>query len=201
MDDIRAALFDFGGVIAEEGFQAGLYAIADRFGLDRREFLQTATEAVYSSGYVTGSGSEADFWQLVRQKTGVSAPDKELRLEILTRFVPRPRMLDLVRSIRRKGRAVAILSDQSDWLDLLDGTYQFFREFDAVFNSYHLGKTKRDPTLFDDIIKALRVQAGQALFVDDNPAHIGRADERGLQTHLFTTESRLQGELVTLGLL
>jgi hypothetical protein len=35
---IRAVLLDFGGVIAEEGFQQGLYAIADKFGHDRESF-------------------------------------------------------------------------------------------------------------------------------------------------------------------
>ena len=51
---ICAVLFDFGGVIAEEGFQQGLYAIAQKFGLDQKRFFQLANDAVYNSGYVTG---------------------------------------------------------------------------------------------------------------------------------------------------
>jgi putative hydrolase of the HAD superfamily len=200
VQNIRAVLFDFGGVVADEGFQQGLYAIAERFRLDKRNFFRLAADAVYSSGYVTGTGNEADFWQTVRGKTGITASDKELRHEILSRFIPRPWLLEIVRAIRAKGCIVAILSDQSDWLDQLEARYHFFKEFDAVFNSYHVGKSKRDPTIFDDTVQALGVTARQTLFVDDNHDHIQRAAGRGLQTHLFTTRSALEAILQRSGL-
>jgi putative hydrolase of the HAD superfamily len=198
--NIRAVLFDFGGVVAEEGFQQGLYAIAERFRLNKKDFFRLAADAVYSSGYVTGTGSEADYWQTVREKTGITAPDNELRHEVLSRFIPRPWLLEIVRTVKTKGCIVAILSDQSDWLDQLEARYHFFKEFDAVFNSYHVGKSKRDPTFFDDTVQALGVTAGQTLFVDDNQDHIQRAAGRGLQTHLFTTRAALEAVLQRSGL-
>jgi putative hydrolase of the HAD superfamily len=198
---VRAVIFDFGGVIADEGFRAGLHVIAGRFGLDPDAFYRAATEAVYGTGYVTGTGSEADFWQQLRAQFGITAPDRELRHEVLKRFVPRVRMLAIVRAIRKRGYITALLSDQSDWLDLLDTTYHFFTEFDRVFNSYHLGKTKRDASVFDDTVRALNVPALQALFVDDNPGHIERAAGRGLQTHLFTSVRSLRAALTHAGVL
>jgi HAD superfamily hydrolase (TIGR01509 family) len=175
-------LLDFGGVIAEEGFQEGLYAIARKFGLDQKRFFQMANEAVYSSGYVTGTGTEKDYWHEIKQHSGIMAPDEELRQEILSRFIPRDWMLEAVRSMRQRGIKTAILSDQSDWLDQLDARYHFFQYFDVVFNSFHLGKTKRDPTLFVEILQELKVNADETLFVDDNIGHIDRATAAGLQT-------------------
>ena len=198
---VKAVVLDFGGVFAEEGFRDGLAVIASRFGLHREEFFRMATEAVYGTGYVTGAGTEADFWRFVRLHSGISATDQELRREIVNRFIPRPWMIATVRSIRLKGCIAAMLSDQSDWLDLLDERYHFFNEFDAVFNSYHLGKTKRDSTIFDDTVNALRVTAQQTLFVDDNPGHVQRAVSRGLAGHLFISVSRLQEELKRLAVL
>jgi len=198
---VKAVVLDFGGVFAEEGFRDGLAVIASRFGLDREDFFQAATEAVYSSGYVTGTGKEADFWELVRVGSGIVASDEELRREILSRFIPRPRILEIVRAVRRHGSVAAILSDQSDWLDRLDREHHFFHEFDRVFNSYHLGKTKRDASVFDDTVRALGVEASQALFVDDNPGHVRRAVSRGLAGHLFISVSRLKAELKRLAVL
>ena len=182
---IQAILLDFGGVIAEEGFQQGLYAIAGKFGLDKKRFFQVANEAVYNSGYVTGRGSENDYWNEVRTHTGIMATDEELRHEILSRFIPRAWMLECVKNIRQQGVVTVILSDQSDWLDQLEARYHFFQNFDAVFNSFHLGKTKRDPTLFRETLQTLHIKAGEALFVDDNIGHIDRAAAAGLQTHHF----------------
>ena len=185
---ISTVLLDFGGVIAEEGFQQGLYAIADRFGLDRRRFFELANEAVYNSGYVTGTGSEKDFWDEVREHAGIRAADDELRQEILSRFIPRNWILDIINGLHQQGMITAILSDQSDWLDLLNSQYNFFQYFDAVFNSFHLGKTKKDSSIFVDTLKELNVNGTETLFVDDNSGHIDRASAAGLQTHLF--ESR-----------
>jgi HAD superfamily hydrolase (TIGR01509 family) len=182
---IKAILLDFGGVIAEEGFQEGLYAIARKFGLNQKRFFQMANEAVYNSGYVTGRGSEKDYWSDVRHHSSIMATDEELRQEILSRFIPRDWMLEAVRSMRQRGIKTAILSDQSDWLDELDLRYHFFQYFDAVFNSFHLGKTKRDPTFFGEILQALKVSAGETFFVDDNIGHIERAAAAGLQTYHY----------------
>lgn len=199
--NIRAVIFDFGGVIAEEGFQQGLYAIAEKFGLDRKRFFQLANEAVYNSGYVSGKGSEKDYWNEVREHSGIMAPDDELRQEILSRFIPRDWMLETIRSMREQGVITAILSDQSDWLDQLNDQYQFFQYFHAVFNSFHLGKTKRDPSIFADILQTLEIPAGEALFVDDNIGHIDRAAAAGLQTHHFEGRDGFTKKLKELGLL
>ena len=183
------------------GFQAGLYAIAEHFGLDGEGFFQAATEAVYRSGYVTGTGTETDFWELVRAGSGIVASDEELRQEILCRFIPRPWMLEIVRAVRRQGCIAAILSDQSDWLDRLDRVHHFSHEFDRVFNSYHLGKTKRDPTIFDDTVNGLRVAAQQTLFVDDNPDHIERAAAKGLNTLQYRNRATFEKEMQRYSLL
>ena len=197
---IRAILLDFGGVIAEEGFREWLYAIADRFGLDQKRFFQLANEAVYDSGYVTGTGSERDYWNEVRSHAGIIAPDEELRREIITRFIPRQWMLEITETMHKSGIITAILSDQSDWLDQLDANYNFFQYFDAVFNSFHLGKTKRDPTTFTDTLQALKVDGKQTLFVDDNIGHIDRAAAAGLQTHHFIDRDSFVKKLKELGL-
>lgn len=188
-------MFDFGGVLAEEGFRRGLVAIADRSGLDPEAFFHTATETIYACGYVEGSADEAHFWELLRSESGISGTDQELTKEILDRFILRPQMVAYVKDLRAKGYITTILSDRTDWLDRLNARDNFFHYFDAVYNSYHMGKTKRDRTLFTDILSKLNLSATEALFVDDNPGNIDRASSLGLQTHLFTDQDYFFSEL------
>jgi putative hydrolase of the HAD superfamily len=192
---VRALLFDFGGVLATEGFREGLKALAGRFGLDRERVYRAGAEVVYASGYVLGRGSEEDFWRLLCRETGLPPYDVSFSAAILDHFHLRPRMLAAVRALRRRGYLTAILSDQTDWLDRLEARHRFFREFDRVFNSYHLGKGKRDPTLFTEVVRALGIPPGQALFVDDNPGNVERARGAGLQAILFTEEIAFLPEL------
>ena len=192
---LKAVLFDFGGVLAEEGFQDGLHAIARSQGLDPDEVHQAGMEAVYDTGYVLGRGSEADFWREMRRRTGIVGDDTKLSREILDRFVLRPGMFSAVRALRQQGVTVAILSDQTDWLERLNCRDGFSEEFDLVFNSYRLGKGKRDPSAFDDAVRVLGVAPQEVLLVDDLPGNVGRAAARGLRTILFQDEAGFLAKL------
>jgi FMN phosphatase YigB (HAD superfamily) len=149
---------------------------------------------------VTGTGTENEYWNAVRIHSGILATDEDLRQEILSRFIPRDWMLETVRSLQKQGLKTAVLSDQSDWLDELESRYHFFQYFDVVFNSFHLGKSKRDPTIFADTLQELKVNAPETLFVDDNIEHIDRAAAAGLQTHHFEGRDGFMRKLQELGL-
>lgn len=182
---IKAILFDFGGVIAEEGFKNGLQAIARKQGLDPDRFFETAQELVYSTGYVLGQADEAVFWEAIRKNTGIGLSDSQLRHEILNRFLVRPAMIETVRDLKKKGLLVGILSDQSNWLEELDQQYDFLRYFDRVFNSFYLHKSKKDPALFREICTLLGFAPREVIFIDDNPGNIERATSMGLKAILF----------------
>lgn len=177
---IRAVLFDFGGVLAEEGFRAGLHLIAKLNRLDPETVYRSGIDAIYGSGYVTGKAAEADFWRQMRSRFRFDQADAALTDIILDRFTLRPEMIDLVRELRSRGLICAILSDQTDWLDRLDRRDSFYREFDRVYCSYRLGKCKRDASLFDDAVADLGVLPAATLFLDDDPGNVDRARSRGL---------------------
>lgn len=173
-------LFDYGGVLAEEGFRDALSELSVRYGRPREELPRLAMDAVYDSGYVTGHGSEADFWHMLRRRFPFTEPGTEISAQILERFTLRRPMLHLVDALRGFGYRTAILSDQTDWLLRLEKRDHFFSHFDRIFNSYDLGRGKRDAFLFDEVIAALSVKPSQAIFIDDNPENVRRAISRGL---------------------
>ena len=153
---IEAVLFDFGGVLSEEGFRNGLRAIASSHGIDEDTFVRTANDVVHTCGYVIGKVPESTYWETLREATGIRGDDQHLRNEILSRFKMREWMIDTVKRLKASGVCVGILSDQTNWLDELDARDRFFREFDYVFNSYHMGKSKKDPSHFEDPSSATR---------------------------------------------
>jgi len=191
-------LFDYGGVLAEEGFHDTLAEVSEKAGRPRELLPALAMDAVYESGYVTGLGSEADFWQLLRSQFPLEQSDEWLSNEILRRFTLRPGMLALIDTLRSQGYRTAILSDQTDWLDRLEQREHFFHHFDRIFNSYHLGCGKRDGTTFAKVLEALAVSPAQAIFIDDNPANVCRAQSRGLNGLLFVDIETLRRELTAL---
>ncbi len=179
-------LFDFGGVIAEEGFANGLKAIGRNYGFDPEAFFRIGSGLVHETGYVTGRCGEAEYWKALRDKTGIKAGDPELREEILSRFTLRKWMLEIVTEIRKAGVRAGMLSDQTNWLNELNGKYDFFRCFDIVFNSYDYGKSKLDPSWFRDVSAILDIAPEMTLFIDDNADHCSRARQGGMHAIHYT---------------
>jgi putative hydrolase of the HAD superfamily len=179
---IKAVLLDYGGVIAEEGFQNGLRTMAREQGLDGNAMLKVAKYAIYESGFVPGWGTEKEFWRLMRERSGLKGSDNELTNRVLRGFVLRPWMIETVQRLSARGYITGILSDQTHWLDWLNERDHFFQYFDYVFNSYHIGKGKRDPSLFFDISEELTLSPAEILFVDDMTSNVERAQAAGWQT-------------------
>jgi putative hydrolase of the HAD superfamily len=187
---IDVVLFDFGGVIAEEGFMKGLKIIAKANGLDEKEFIQAAFDVNYSTGYILGKVSEELFWNELKEKTGVKGDNADLKAEIFSGFVMRDWMIALVKKLKSENIIVGILSDQTDMIDRLNSQFDFYRWFDHVFNSYYLGKGKRDISLFDDIARTLNADPDRILFIDDDPGHVDRARRKGWKAiHYVDRES------------
>jgi putative hydrolase of the HAD superfamily len=191
---ITAILFDFGGVLAEEGFRNGLVALANEQQLDVDNMPEEGMRAVYDSGFVLGRGTAANFWALLRKRTGLQGEDEELTQRILDGFVVRPWMIDLVGELNTRGYVTGILSDQTQWLDKLNEQYNFYKSFDHIFNSYYLGKGKQDPTLFTDVAAVLGLPPAQILFIDDDAGNVDRARTSGYQGLQYISQQQFLTE-------
>ena len=158
-------------------------------------FFQVCHDLVHSTGYVTGKASEGQYWEAVRRATGIDGNDLELRNEIIKRFTLRPWIFKVVDKIRESGIPVGILSDQTNWLEEIDSSHHFFHHFDYVFNSWHTGESKINPSTFRDILAATGTKPENALFVDDNSGNCDRARQAGIHAIHFTGRETFTAEL------
>lgn len=195
---LRGILLDFGGVLAEEGFAEGMKAIARENGLDEAVIWRAGLQAVWDSGYVSGRSDEAAFWRLFKERTGLQGDEAHWREDILSRFTVRAWMPPVVERLRDMGLTTAMLSDQTDWLALLDSRQDFFKYFDVVLNSYHHGMTKQEPEFFLLALRETGLAPESTLFVDDNPGNVERARALGLQAHLYVDREGFEAELARL---
>ena len=200
MSEIEAVLFDYGGVLSEEGFSNTLEALAKEQDLPVEDMTAEGMQAVYDTGFVLGRGNESDFWLQLRERTGLRGEDSYLRARVFDGFVIRPWMLELVAQLKAKGYITGILSDQTDWLDRLDARDHFYKYFDRIYNSYYLGKGKRDPSHFSDVAANLGLDPSAILFIDDNRKNVATAQAAGMQAiQYLDRESFIEALKNTLG--
>lgn len=193
---IDCVFFDFGGVIAEEGFSNGLRAMGERYGVDPERVFRAGYDIVFERGYAGAKIDEARFWNLLREEVSeVTGTDDELREMVLSRFAVRPWMIDVLDSLKKQGVRLYILSDQTNWLDELDKRQDFYRHFDRVFNSWRHGMTKREHDFFRLALRETGEDASRSLFVDDNAANVERSRDVGLFGIHYTTREAFESEL------
>ena len=83
---IKLVLFDFGGVIAEEGFKLGLLSIGEANAFDPQSFYVSVVSIIAGCGYLTGEQDEKTFWQEVRKKFILQGTNEDSRAQIFSRF-------------------------------------------------------------------------------------------------------------------
>jgi putative hydrolase of the HAD superfamily len=130
----------------------------------------------------------------VKKQVSVPMSVEELKAEILPRFVVRPYVIELAEKLGKNYRT-AILSDQTHWLDELNARDSFFGSFQHVFNSYHDGNSKQNPSYFTETCNKLNIFPQEAVFIDDNKGNIARALGVGMNAVLYETFEQAAGEL------
>lgn len=193
---IKLALFDFGGVIADEGFKLGLLSIGEANAIDPWIFYTSVVSIIAGCGYLTGEADEKTFWQEVRKQFVLQGTNEDLRDKIFSRFTIRGWMLETVKQLRDQNIITAILSDQTDWLDRLNNKDDFFKYFDRVFNSFYLKQSKHNGgKIYEMVLSEMNVPADSSLFVDDNESNIKKAKLKGLHTIHYKDRKSFETEL------
>lgn len=185
--EIRAVLFDFGGVISSSPFEA--FA---RFEAERQlppDFIRT----------VNATNSDSNAWaQLERSDIGIdtfvslwSAEAVVLGHEVDAREVLarlagaiRPEMVAAIRTCRDAGFKTACLTNNFGSVDATSSpeVTAVYELFDAVLESRVLGFRKPDPRFYEMACDTLGVKPPEAVFLDDLGINLKPARAMGMHT-------------------
>jgi putative hydrolase of the HAD superfamily len=184
---IRAVIFDFGGVLCFHPDEPRWQRAAETAGLPVADFMSAfwANRIRYDAGLC----EPAEYWR------GVIGPAfQESRLPELVRSEVDlwnrydQRVFDWIGQLRSAGLRTAILSNLPRVLgEELRRTPGFLDHFDHVTFSYELRKVKPQPEIYLDATGGLGVAPSQALFLDDKAENVEGARAVGLEGVLYST--------------
>ncbi len=72
--------------------------------------------------------------------------------------------------------------------------------FDVVMTSEDAGVLKPDPRIFELVLERLKVEAGEAVFIDDRQENVEGAEALGITSLLYTNHAQLKTDLKKLDL-
>jgi putative hydrolase of the HAD superfamily len=184
----RAVIFDLGGVVLD----SPLHAIA-------RYEAELGIPAGHVNRVVGATGPAGAWARLERgelsllafepaferecAEAGHALSAREMMLRIAASSAPRPAMLRAIQALRRRGLAVAALTNNWESEGSTGGTLAELRaEFDAFVESSVVGLRKPDPRIYLHACEALRVRPAEAVFLDDIGRNLKAARELGMAT-------------------
>jgi len=192
---IRAVLFDVGGVLVHDR-QAPLHrAWERRLGLA----YGTLGDAVFSTPAnaraLIGQATQADIWQDVAQRYGLSAQERDEFAEaFFGESVWEVELLEYVRALRPRFKT-AVISDA--WRETREAIRDHVNDdvFDVIVYSAEEGICKPHPEIYTRALARLGVEPREAIFVDDRLKNVEGALKLGIHAFLYTDPAGVRREI------
>ena len=200
---IGAVVFDFGGVVIRTPFEM-VSGLERRLGLspgsiDLAGPFDPDADPLWRR-FRAGEFTELDYWrrQADRHAEMIGAGPDRLRSLMDALFdAPRDEVLrsetwELRRSLIDEGLRVAALTNDLSrfhdpaWIERMD----VLDRFDPFVDLSNTGILKPDPRGYRRVLDRLGLEAGQVLFVDDQPVNIAGAEQVGMQAVHFDVLDR-----------
>lgn len=198
MQNIKAIIFDYGGVITNDLDELLIRDIAEKFHVSYDEALESISELV--KPYQRGSISDEDFWKHFSEKTKRPPPPgyESLWIDKYAVVVTDQRVLDLIQKLARDGYTVALLSNTIPPHANFNREFGFFHLFDPILLSIDCGSRKPEQKIYQVMLEKLKLAADECVFIDDKKEYSDAAAKAGIHGVQFDTYENLVSDLAKL---
>ncbi len=195
---IRAAVFDYGGVLIEGGPRE-VAAFGGRVGLSEDVWRPLRRELFGNDGrwaaLERGELSYADFTESLR--TSILAAGGDVSRDQAAAFMGdadpmahktrlRASMLEAVRGIRRRMPTALLTNNVREWRQGWESVLEPASLFDLVIDSSEVGTRKPETRIYEVTRERLGVAHDEIFFLDDIGQNLKAAKALGWKTMLFT---------------
>ena len=196
INNIRAIIFDVGGVIVRTEDRAPREQLAIRLGITRDELNRLVFESEGAQLATVGKITTEAHWQLTRQTLNISEEAFEpLPEEFFGGDIIDMELINYIRGLRDHYQT-ALLSNAWDNLrQALETRWKIADAFDVIIISAEVGLAKPDPRIYQLTLERLGVAADEAIFVDDFERNIEAANKIGIHGVLFRTVEQAREEI------
>lgn len=204
---IRAAVFDYGGVLIQGG-PGDVVAFGARIGLAeevwrplRRSFF--GNDGIWAR-LERGEVAFAEFTAALKreiERAGGSVTEEQAASFMGTpdpmghRSRLRPRMLDAVRRLRGVMPTALLTNNVREWRAGWEAVLEPATLFDVVIDSSEVGARKPEPAIYEITRERLGVAHDEIFFLDDIGQNLKAARALGWNTELYDDDERVLGVL------
>lgn len=197
-NDIKAIIFDVGGVLLRTTDQSGRQKWETRLGLSPggAEAIVLNSEMGYRAQ--RGEISTEALWAWVGARLNLGNDLAQFRQDFWQGDSVDQSLVALVRELRHRYQ-LAIISNAMDSLTETLTEYALLNEFDLIVGSAYEGVMKPNPVIYERTLQRLGISPRESVFIDDSSINIAGAQALGINAILFTPTIDLPHELARIG--
>ena len=197
---LRAIIFDIGRVLVRVDVARAMQGLASGSTLSPAEFWSAIEKDPSWPAWQEGRMAPRDWYLHLTKRLGGSLTFEQFT-EVWNRALdPTPIHEDAFFEKLSKRYRLALLSN-TDPIHVrhLEATYSFFSFFPTRIYSCSVGACKPNPLIYSAALRALKVRAGEALYIDDVAAYVEAAQRLGMSGVQFQSPAQLTADLKSLG--
>lgn len=199
---LRAIIFDIGRVLIRIDLTRAMQGLAAGGSLSPSELWTAIEKDPRWPDWQEGRISPRDWYLHLTKRFGVGGNFTfEQFSEVWNRVLdPTPIHEDAFFQCLSKRYRLALLSN-TDPIHVrhMEAAYSFFAFFPARIYSCSIGASKPNPLIYREALRALKVQAQEAIYIDDIAAYVEAAQRLGMGGIQFQSPAQLTSDLKSLG--
>ena len=200
---LRAIIFDIGRVLVRVDIRQAQLGLTKGLAFTPEELWSAIEKDPRWPDWQEGRMSARDWHQNLCTRLGISLNFEQFTEVWNSALDPKPIHPDRLFESLSKSYHLGLLSNTDPiHVAYLESTYGFFRYFPKLVRIYScsVGTSKPDPLIFREALRACKVRAEEAVYIDDIPAYAEAARSLGCIGIQFRSPEQLYQDLTALGI-
>jgi HAD superfamily hydrolase (TIGR01509 family) len=197
----RAVIFDIGRVLIRVDVSRAMSGLAQEVSLSPEEIWSSLEKDPRWPDWQEGRISPRDWHLHVGKRLGGSLTFEQFT-EIWNRALdPQPIQDNVFLEKLRASYRLGLLSNTDPiHVAYMESSFDFLRLFHARTYSCSVGASKPNPLIYREALRACRVSAEEAIFIDDVAAYTEAAQRLGMTGIVFQSPEQLRSDLNKIGI-
>ena len=198
---VRAVIFDIGRVLIRLDVSRAMKAMASGPALSAEALWSAIEKDPRWNDWQEGRISARDWHLHMQRRFGGSATFEQFTETWNLVMDPEPiQGKELFEKLSKKYRLALLSNTDPIHVAHMEPRYEFFSYFPARVYSCAVGASKPNPIIYREALRACRVQAEEAVYIDDIAAYVEAAQRLGMKGVRFQSPEQLVLALRELGL-